>query len=487
MNRCICFSRVSTSSQNLGPQNDKIINAAINDGYARNEIILIEHKESGVRVSFDERIGIKELMMYVNEYKDINAIYIYELSRLSRIPTDLYKIRDFLYNNQINLVCLNPSMKLLNDDGTFNETSSIIFGIFVSLAEQEGYLRKARIKKAVDKNRALGLHTGGNKMFGYTTNDKHEYIINHNQADIVTEIFDMYVNKQMSIRRIARELSDRGIKMQTIGKNDNPNSTYLTMCVNINNILKRHEYIGEVIGKPAIITKEIFDKAQEIMKKRTICATRKEVPALLRGILYDKPSGWLLSANYNSRYYYSKRAKGGASISFECADKIIWEYCKKMYNKMSDNDFQSLYHNLEEKYRNYMIKQYKMADKINKLKTQIDLVEERIIIGKISKEKADELERKYEKELNEAKNAAIEYDNERTNVQKQMIQLQEHHEHNDEIDLDNMPIERMIETVHDIVNKIYITRISRIEALIEIEGKYSNEEYRVDTYHKCII
>ena len=487
MKRCICFSRVSTEHQNLDPQNEKIINAAVLDGYTRDNIILIEHKESAVKLDFEERLGIKELMNYVEQYDNINSIYIYELSRLSRIPSDLYKIRDYLYNNQINLVCLNPSMKLLNDDGKYNETSSIIFGIFVSLAEQEGYIRKARIKKAVDKNKSLGLHTGGNKMFGYTTNSEHEYIIDHHQGNIIIEIFNMYVYQNMSIRKIAAELNARGISMQTIGKNKNPNSTYLTMCVNINNILKRKEYIGEVTGKPAIISKQLFDKAQEIMKHRTICATRKEVPALLRGMLYDKPSGWLLSANYTCKNYYSKRAKGGASISFECADKIVWDYCKNMYNEMSNKDYQALYSQLQKNYQNAMLKQYKTVDKMKTLKSQIDLVEERIIVGKISKQKAEELETKYENELKELHRQAIAFDEERTNIQKQMNELSEHHENNTDIDLDNMNIEQKINTLKKIVDKIYIERISRVEAIIEIQGIYNSVTYKVDTYHKKII
>lgn len=479
--KCICLVRVSSGHQDLESQTVKVKNEALKDGYNENDIIIIEDVESAVKLSEEERNGLNRMKEYINNDVSVNTVYTYEISRISRQPKTLYNIRDFLINHKVNLIVLNPYFKMLNDDGTMNETSNIFFGIFTSLAEQEGYLRKARIRKAIEKYKKLGLHTGGNIMFGYDVNTKHEYIIHKENANTVKEIYLMYVNNNMSIRHIAKEMYERGIRFWT-SKGDRKPTTYLTAINNVNAILKREEYTGK--GRPQIISKELFEKAQYIMRNKTICATRTKVDALLRGMIYSKESGYLLSANGSTDFYYSKRVHG-PSISFECVDNIVFDWvCKKYHQYKAMND-ESITNRLE---KEYDIIEKKILEQYNKkmdLLASIDRLEERIVLGKISASKADELSDKLHRQVTELDSSYIKLQEERINIKSRLNDIE-----NMDIDLDNMEFEDKVTLIKNMIDKIYIERINRTSCKLEIISKISNidnEILLVDTYHKKLL
>ena len=78
-----------------------------------------------------ERAGLNKLKQYISEDKDIDCVYCYEVSRISRRTNVVYSIRDYLLSNKINLIVLNPYFKLLKDDGTMSETASFVFGLLL--------------------------------------------------------------------------------------------------------------------------------------------------------------------------------------------------------------------------------------------------------------------------------------------------------------------------------------------------------------------
>ena len=108
----IALIRVSTDSQDLKQQSEVVINEMIRDGYTNDNIILIEDKESGVLLSEEERQGLTKMKSYIESDNEINAVYVFELSRLSRKPEVLYSIRNYLVEHKIQLVVLKPSIKL---------------------------------------------------------------------------------------------------------------------------------------------------------------------------------------------------------------------------------------------------------------------------------------------------------------------------------------------------------------------------------------
>ena len=124
--KCLLLVRVSSEQQDLVQQTEKVKEEALKDGFSEDDIIIIEDKESAVLLSEEERNGLNRMKYYI-ENDNIQVVYTYEVSRISRRPSVLYSIRDYLIEHKIQLVILNPFMKLLKDDGSISETANLYF------------------------------------------------------------------------------------------------------------------------------------------------------------------------------------------------------------------------------------------------------------------------------------------------------------------------------------------------------------------------
>lgn len=185
MRKAIVLSRMSTLQQDLKQQTEEILREVYKDGFKEEEVILIEDKESAIKLSEEERRGLNKLKDYIRTDKSISAVYIYELSRLSRRQLVLFSIRDFLIGHNIQLICLKPYFKLLEPDGKMSQTGSLMFSIFSSMLA----LAKERMMRGRRFNIAMGKSGGGRAPFGYTTDKDKRFVINPEQATILKRIF----------------------------------------------------------------------------------------------------------------------------------------------------------------------------------------------------------------------------------------------------------------------------------------------------------
>lgn len=144
---CICFCRVSTQQQDLIQQTNSIISEADRMGYDKDHQIIIEYKESGIQLSSNERAGIDKLKYTIQNNPNIDCVICWELSRIARRADVIYEIRDFFLNNKIQWVVMTPYMRLLESDGKMSQTSSIMLGLFTSLAESEMAIKESNVNK----------------------------------------------------------------------------------------------------------------------------------------------------------------------------------------------------------------------------------------------------------------------------------------------------------------------------------------------------
>lgn len=153
--KVIALYRVSTDKQDLTRQQIDLRRALAIDGYDDNEIIEIGNKESGVLLSMDEREGIATLKQHVEE-GNVDAVYVHELSRLSRRTADTFAIRDYLMQHRVQLVCLNPNIKCFTEEFKIEPTANLVFSVMAGMAENEGFIRKERFRSGKAKNKLLG-------------------------------------------------------------------------------------------------------------------------------------------------------------------------------------------------------------------------------------------------------------------------------------------------------------------------------------------
>ena len=143
MGKAIIFLRVSTLSQRLESQELIARRLAHADGYTDDDILEpIKYKESAVKLGEKDRQGLQDLYAELDKRNDIDAIYVTELSRLSRQSGVLYKIRDHLLEKKIQLVCGSPAFRLLDENKKLDQMAALIVAIFGCFAEQEAIEKK---------------------------------------------------------------------------------------------------------------------------------------------------------------------------------------------------------------------------------------------------------------------------------------------------------------------------------------------------------
>ena len=74
--------RVSTKAQDFDEQEREIYNMAIKDGYKPEDIIPVCEKESGIKLSEEERAGLNRMKELIESDPTINCVYCWEVSRM---------------------------------------------------------------------------------------------------------------------------------------------------------------------------------------------------------------------------------------------------------------------------------------------------------------------------------------------------------------------------------------------------------------------
>lgn len=385
MKKVIVLSRCSTVYQDVTQQTDSIMKQVHADGYNDDQVIIIENNESGSKLSIEEREGLNEMFSLIeNDFqKEIKSVYCFEISRIGRKPDIVFKVRDFLLNRNINLVCVKPYFKMLDEDGKISESSSIMFGLFAVMAESETRTRVERTMRGKRKLKAEKKWTGGWIRFGYSVGPDKRFIPN-DDADTVREIFDMYLTG-LSVQSITEELIERGklnydrVKVGSIF---------------VGRVLNCKDYYNEVLY-PKIIEKSVFDKCQQIKAgKKCLPKTFHKHVYYCSSIIRDYKTGQMMIGYAHNACYRNNELK--VQISVNLIDSMVWTLAQ--HNKIieSKRDKSPLLKKLVDEIAILEDKIKTAEDKISKFSKQRDMIEIRLIKGKISEKAAECLEKEIE-------------------------------------------------------------------------------------------
>ena len=379
--KCIIFSRVSTEKQTLEQQTDKLIEEAHRRGYADSQLVIIEEKESATLLDISERKGLQRLKEVLAD--DIECIIIYELSRLSRKPADLYKIRDMLIGRGINLISLTPAMELLDRDGRINSSAMMVFGIYGTLSEQEGYLRTERVKRGIAKKKSEGKVMGRVMIMGYRRVDGRP-VIHEDEAVIIREVFSRFEAGE-SCGAIGYDLYLRGIFGDKIKRGS-------AVC-RVSGILAEERYAG-VWPFPAIVTRKQYDRCREIIAEKSKNFARlnyTDKDYYCAGLLYtDK--GYAMCPSYgNRRYQYrDPDRQNSLNVNMDIVDGLSRYALRKYLESGADAAEKELeIKELQNKIKINTDKDTAIRAKLKALEDENNMIENRIIKGRIPESKGD--------------------------------------------------------------------------------------------------
>lgn len=385
----IVLARVSTVQQSLESQTEKVLEAAKRDGYA--DPIIIKNKESAVKKDEAHLLGIAEMKQYI-EAGDVECVYCFELSRLSRRPRDLYAIRDYLMEHGVQLVVLNPSFRLLNSEGGLDPTANIVFALFTSMAEQECMLRTERCKRGKLKKRDEGRFVGGKELFGYGRDKDDYFIIKPDEAEVVRRVYGMFVGGKNRLA-ITRELRAEGYLQNFMSD--------VAAHSHVDNMLRNPDYTG-MHGKPQIISQNLFDRAQEKLKMQK-APIRKKVPvtALCRGIMINSKSSshrkQYYVRGYEGSYYclLDKTEERKKFVKIADVDTAVWDIIKKVYQQQRDGRAAEKEKRIQKQHKaNIERRIAHLEAELNSIAAKREICAEKEIMQQISAAKAKEMMRK---------------------------------------------------------------------------------------------
>ena len=282
--RVTYYTRVSTDSDvqlnSLNNQTDYYINFikskdcwTLVDGY-------IEEGVSGVSV--DKRISFKKMIKDAKLNK-FDLIITKEVSRFARdLEDSIHYIRElklcgvgvFFENQNIN---------------TFDDSSDLILNIMFNLAQDESKKLSSRVKFGHKQAMSKGHVLGSSNITGYKK-DNCKLVIIEEEAKFVRKIFELYATGKYGLHKLSKELA----KLGYYNKNGN-----LYDKDTLKHIISNPKYKGyyrahtseimdyrtkrritipidkQIIYKcknneiPPIVSEELWDKANEILKRRS--------------------------------------------------------------------------------------------------------------------------------------------------------------------------------------------------------------------------
>lgn len=485
MSRVILFTRVSTEQQHLESQEDSLRRAAIVDGWSEEDMKVIGKKESAIKLEEEEREGLKELDEELAK-GDVDTIYIFELSRLSRRPDLLFKKRKEFLDAKVQLKCLNPSFNLLTPDRTqYDSNASLIFSLFATMAEQEMIQKKVRFHRGRRKLAEEGKYNGGNIPYGYKIDYEQGklIVIDEQDAALVREIFNLYEGG-ISQPKLAAEFYRRGNKKMTISF--------------INNILnndrytgRKHVYPGSSFERvyPVIITPEQFDRCRKIAKENNTVLGKERNIYYASKLIRCKNCGCFWSAsgskvNYHCYdafnvmrkydHYTTPQCTCRLSISINIMDSLLWHICKQEEVNYVVNAASSDAENYKQRIDILVKKLAFTIERLQDIDKKRDRIVEMYIDGALSKERRDAKFHEIDEERKSVLLEQVEYQSEKEHIEGLLNDIVEKYDWNDV-----NGIEEHLEKITNLQDTIYsISSDTERSAIIHKHVKSVNIENR---------
>lgn len=337
MAKVIALIRTSTIAQEVDSQRKELIDFILHDGVKADDIIVVGCAgASAIKVDDAYLANLNEVYRLI-DCGGITAVYAWAIDRIGRNEEVLFIFKNRLIAANVQLVIKNPSLRLLNEDGTVNSGVELAFSLFATMAKQEMESKKARFHRAKIRNATRGKYNGGKIHYGYCVDDNGNIVVNEEEAKVVKTIYELYASGQYSTTQLTKELQARGITVR--GK--------VVRLHFVTNMLKTTAFVGHTIFNgvtrkyPRIISNELFAKVQQQLKannKGSGSRTTKELHLASKLIVCPNCGRhWFASSNsyicIGHRYHGTglqevETCENGETISIEWIDVAAFYVAK---------------------------------------------------------------------------------------------------------------------------------------------------------------
>ncbi|MBQ3944504.1 MAG: recombinase family protein, partial [Alphaproteobacteria bacterium] len=134
--KCLLFFRVSTTKQEWESQLKETKLYAESLGF--NDFVTVGKAGASAYKVADEYLAlVDEMKGLIERDNTIEAVITYHLNRLCRNDKVAMDIKEFLIKHHTNLYVYEPTIKLLNDDGSINTGAELAFSLFATMSRQQ--------------------------------------------------------------------------------------------------------------------------------------------------------------------------------------------------------------------------------------------------------------------------------------------------------------------------------------------------------------
>ena len=444
----------------------------------------IEEGKTGVRV--DVRPSFKK-MIHDAKHKKFDLIITKEVSRFARdLEDSIHYIRE-LKDSGVGVFFENQNLN------TFDSNSELILNIMFNLAQDESRKLSARVKfghrQAIENGHVLG----SSNITGYKK-DNCKLVIVENEAKFIKTLFELYASGKYGFHKLSKKLSELGYlnkkgklydkdSLKRMIENPKYKGYYRAKTYEILDYRtkrrKKNSLDEQVLYKckdgsiPAIISEELWDQANKILKSRT---KGYESNNYWSGGLKYAFSSKIYCKEHNTNFQRSHGSKNKNRPTWSCSMYLQHRLaaCESPIIAETDlyNIISSIMNNIIPQKKSIidnMLKLYENIDRnddyykeLEQLNTNIKIIEEKksvaldlVFNGDISKDSLKMQFEKYDQEINSF------------NVKKTMIIKQIERLNNSHDNLDRMTklIEEEInggslnEFIRKFVDEIIISKI----------------------------
>lgn len=377
------YIRVSTKKQveegySLEAQKERLLKLCENNEY----IIYKIYADEGKSGKDTNRPAFQEMMEDMRNRK-FNKILVMKLDRISRSVIDLELMIKEMQNYKVDF---ESASEKIDTSTSFGMMFIRLLAIF---AQFERERIKERINDAFETMVQEGKAITGTQPIGYK-NENGKVVINEDEKDLVNYFFDAF-EKTCSLRRATIYTNEKfGLNKET---------------QNYRKILTQTQYYGSYKGNdnycPAYITKERYDRIQEIRNNKHIKSYDVKRHYLFSGLLIDSNCNGKLSGTYSSKndkeyylYRCRKHTHRGTCKTGTCVnEKVLEEYLIDNLNIYIEEYFNSLHKEYEK------IDMKDNSKKIAELKEELRRLNIIFAKGRIEEKEYDKEYDKIEKEL----------------------------------------------------------------------------------------
>lgn len=377
--RCGAYNRLSDADNKNDESSSIQSQKMIIESFAKfNNLEIVKHYvDDGYSGGNYERPGFQEMIKDI-EVGKINCVITKDLSRLGR---ELYKtgkyIEEYFLEHGVRYIAINDSY-----DSNIGDS---MLGIRLSVNDL--YLRDVskKVKTSLRAKQSRGDYIGSFALYGYKKdqNNRHKLIIDEEVRGNIEYIYDMILEGK-TISWIANKLTIKKIpipivyKQEPRGKKVTENDGYgIWKRQTINNILTNRMYTGDMVQNTynklnynskkivktkeeeyiiventheGIISKEKFNKVQEILKNRPKKIHDKQHEYLLGGMIFCKECGRSIRISqkvlkkgvrrFTQCNLYTRKGKYGVCsshmLNYDYLEENVIEYLQQLCEKFCD-------------------------------------------------------------------------------------------------------------------------------------------------------